>query len=153
MKNRLYFIFIILGGIISCSSSSPPPPDPSQTNTLSQTYKASYDAAWSATLKALSKYQVTISNKDTGLIKTDFIISHAPKETKWKLELRLLASEAEETVKVRVEKEAYISPGFLEAWEPLQTDFWVEKALLYRIGRIIELDARVDKLTTPPATP
>lgn len=158
----------ILGALIlvlccvSCAMSPKPPSSP--IDALYGEYKASYDSVWNAASKALSKYKITFSNKDAGIIQTDFLTGTSrtefytsggerfQKEIKWKLQLKLIPTttpKGTSLVKVRVAKEMYINPGFLEDWKPTETDYLTEKALLYRIGRIVYLDSKVEKLTTP----
>lgn len=150
----------------SCATRPAPPSSP--IDALYGEYKASYDSVWNATSKALSKYKITFSNKDAGIVQTDFLTGHSrtefyysggekfQKEIKWKLQLKLIPTttpKGTSLVKVRASKEIYISPGFLEDWQPAETDYLTEKALLYRIGRIVYLDSKVEKLTTPQQAP
>ncbi len=146
----------------SCATRPKPPSSP--IDALYGEYKASYDSVWNAASKALSKYKIIFSNKDAGILNTDFMTGTSRtefyysggeqffKETKWKLQLKLLSTtnkKGASLVKVRVAKEAYISPGFLEDWQPAESDYLTEKTILYRIGRIVYLDSKVEKLTTP----
>ena len=155
---------ILLLCLTSCATR--PKSHSSPIDALYGEYKASYDSVWNATSKAVSKYKITFSNKDAGIIQTDFLTGISKtefyysggekfqKEIKWKLQLKLIPTttpQGTSLIKVRVSKEMYISPGFLEDWRPTQTDYLTEKALLYRIGRIITLDSKIEKLTTPQA--
>lgn len=158
--------FILVLCFVSCATR--PKPSFSPIDALYGEYKAPYDAVWNATSKALSKYKITFSNKDAGIIQTDFLTGTSrtefyysggekfQKEIKWKLQLKLIPTTTQKgtsLVKVRVAKEIYISPGFLEDWRPMESDYLTEKALLYRIGRIVYLDSKVEKLTTSPQAP
>ncbi|MBI3018111.1 MAG: hypothetical protein HYY62_09030 [Deltaproteobacteria bacterium] len=159
---KYFSIFILILSFTSCATRPKPPASP--IDALYGEYRASYDSVWNASSKALSKYKITFSNKDAGLIQTDFLTGYSrtefytsggekfQKEIKWKLQLKLIPTTTQKgtsLVKVRVAKETYISPGFLEDWKPTETDYLTEKALLYRIGRIVYLDSKVEKLTTP----
>ncbi len=158
--------FILILCLASCATRPKAPSSP--IDALYGEYKASYDSVWNATSKALSKYKITFANKDAGIVQTDFMTGASrtefytsggekfQKEIKWKLQLKLIPTmtpKGSSLVKVRVAKETYISPGFLEDWKPTETDYLTEKALLYRIGRIVYLDAKVEKLTTSQPVP
>lgn len=112
----------------------------------------------------MSKYRLTLSNKDSGVIKTDFMVGESrtefyysggikfPKEAKWKLDLKLLDISQDPNhpkIRIRIEKDEFLNPGFLEDWQHTQSDFLTEKSMLYRIGRWIELDRKVNQLLTP----
>ena len=157
---------LLVSCLVSCAMH--PKPTVSAIDALYGEYRASYDSVWNATSKALSNYKITFANKDAGIVQTDFMTGTSrtefyysggekfQKEIKWKLQLKLIPTttpKGTSLVKVRVAKETYISPGFLEGWEPLETDYLTEKALLYRIGRIVYLDTKVEKLTTPQQAP
>ncbi|MBI3018317.1 MAG: hypothetical protein HYY61_00255 [Deltaproteobacteria bacterium] len=159
---RYLSTFILALCFVSCATRPKPPASP--INALYGEYNAPYDSVWNAASKALSKYKITFSNKDAGVIQTDFLTGYSrtefytsggekfQKEIKWKLQLKLISTTTQKgtsLVKVRVAKETYISPGFLEDWKSTETDYLTEKALLYRIGRIVYLDSKVEKLTTP----
>lgn len=152
---RRIFIFLGIAFLISCASM-PKRPYSIQDGILSQQYKGSYDSVWSAVLKTLSKYSLTTSNKDAGLIKTDFLNGHSrteflysvgmrlPKENKWKLELRFLSLKNLNTIQIKIEKEEFVNPGFLEQWRHTESDLLTEKAILYRIGRTVYLDKKTE---------
>lgn len=153
---KIFVLFFFVLTFVSCSTV-PKRPYLLQGDSLSQNYFFSYDSVWNAALKALSKYSIDYSNKDSGVIKTTFISDHSrsefyysggiklPKENKWKLELRLLSIN-NHTTRVKIEKEEYVNPGFLEEWKQTQSDLLSEKAILYRIGRIISLENELEKL-------
>ena len=73
-----------------------------------------------------------------------------PKERKWRVRIWLLkGSKQAKDIRVKIEKEDYVSSGFLEGWEKTQTDLLDEKILLYRIQRQVDLARLVNQLTTP----
>lgn len=129
-------------------------------------FQHSYDEVWSATLKVLDsfQYKYPTANKDSGFIETAFVTGHSqrefifsggekfPKETKWKLTLRLLTLPSPERrfqTRIRIKKEEYANQGFLEGWKRAESDLLVEKVILYRIERLLYLNKKINQLTTP----
>ena len=160
-------LYMLLGGcfliLMGCALPRPEKAYPTQ---ISRTYTASYEATWSALLKVLDAYQYKYpsANKDAGYLETDFLKGESDadfyysggekfhKETKLKFKIWVSKSEdiTESTpIKVTLQKEFYINSGFLEGWEPSKTDLLIEEIILYRIGRVIELDKSTGQLTTP----
>lgn len=151
--------------LLLCSCSLPrhtvrPAPD------VQGLFQHSYDEVWGATLKILDsfQYKYPTANKDSGFIETTFATGHSqrefifsggekfPKETKWKLTLRLLALPTPERrfqTRIRIKKEEYVNQGFLEGWKKTESDLLVEKTILYRIERMLYLNKKIERLTTP----
>ena len=144
--------------------TSLPRPTGSQPKSIEQPIQAEYDEIWGGTLKVLDayKFKYPIANKDSGTIETEFLQGFStdqfyysggekfPKERKWRIRIWLLKPVKQgAAIRVKIEKEDYVSSGFLEGWEKVQTDFLDEKILLYRIQRQIDLARLVNTLTTP----
>ncbi|MBI4040519.1 MAG: hypothetical protein HY390_01495 [Deltaproteobacteria bacterium] len=99
------------------------------------------------------------NNKDAGIIDTDFKFGTSDQhyyyaggqrraqDMKWRLKIRVLKLAKDlfgEKSQVRIEKEEWISPGPLEAFAAVPSNGYLEKAILYRIGRLIELEKKLN---------
>jgi len=126
----------------------------------------SYEEIWVAALQVLDahRYQYPKADKDAGIVETSFIKGSSkkafhyaggqkfPKDLQWKLKLWILALPAPIThpqVRVKIEKETYVSAGPPEGWQRTQTDLLEEKSLIYRIGRMRDLNRLRDRAVTP----
>lgn len=163
MKKNIVPLFLML---LFSSCADLPRPISLSPQTTQKIYDEPYDAVWDATLKVLEEYQYKypVENKDAGYIETDFMKGHSQKEffysggqkfqkeRKWKLKVWLLSLSSTEDkfrVRVKIEKEEYLGTDFLEGWQRSESDFVEENVILYRIGRVLDLNKVIEGLTTP----
>ena len=160
-------VFLLLWVSLLSACSTLPRPEHEYPKAVVRIYRATYEEVWNALLKVLDAYQYKYpsTNKDAGYLETDFLKGESSKEFYYsggekfsnenKVKLKWWASKPSDTnlqtqIKITVEKEEYISGGFLEGWSKVHTDFLTEEVLLYRIERTIDLERSVNHLTTKP---
>lgn len=152
--------------LISFSGCSIPRHTVRHAEEPNQIFHGSYDEVWSATLKVLDsfQYKYPTANKDSGLIETDVATGYSKreyifsggekfqKESRWKLTLRILAMKSHPSspkIRIRIKKEEEVNQGFLEGWKKIESDLLTEKVILYRIGRVLYLNKRIELLSIP----
>ncbi len=155
-----------ISSLIYFSACSIPRHTVRPTEEANQIFQGDYDEVWNAALKVLDsfQYKYPAANKDSGFIETDFYTGYSkreyifsggekfPKESKWKLTLRFLVMKSHPSsprVRVRIKKEEEVNQGFLEGWKKIESDLLTEKVILYRIGRVLYLNRKIEQLSTP----
>lgn len=155
-----------LSCLIYSSACSIPRHTVRQVEEPQQIFHGSYDEVWAAALKVLDsfQYKYPTANKDSGFIETDVTTGYSkreyifsggekfPKESKWKLTLRFLVMKSHPSspkVRLRIKKEEEVNQGFLEGWKKIESDLLTEKVILYRIGRVLYLNKKIELLSTP----
>jgi hypothetical protein len=124
-------------------------------------YATDFNTAWQAALDALKHSRLDITNKDSGYIQTrwtentaekNFTDSFGAAEAFLKAQYRFRVSVSQgyyngkQVIKVSVHKEQLVQHDVLEGWRPIHTDSTDENTLLYRIGQLIHIKMRIDKL-------
>lgn len=127
--------------------------------TLDRIYLTDPNTAWMAILDALKHTSLEVSNREGGLLQTQWIDNTVEKNFSeligphpyLKAQYRFLVSSSpgfyngRASVKISVQKEQWIQKDVLEGWKPLPTDTIAEKTLLYRIGRLIWVKTKLEK--------
>lgn len=131
-------------------------------------YLSTFDRVWDATVRVLDIYSITVANRESGLLQTEWsdqrfsndLYDHPDKEqfleeVKYRLKIKLSKAMVSEThqaaVRVQVVKEQLKYKNIYTDWERVATDLYEEQVLLYRIGQklaIIEEQKR--KSTSSP---
>lgn len=119
---------------------------------------ADYNQCWQAVIQAMRKYDLEGQNQEGGIIKTRWIdntnalnfsdsfgSSDAVKSAKYKLTINVVKSSrgSQEVSKVSILKRQLVEQDFLQGWKEIPSDGIVEKTLLYRIKRIVDIDKRL----------
>lgn len=127
----------------------------------SQVYKTTFDQTWQAILQIMGQYDLEMKNQEAGVIKTRWIdntlainfsdsfgSSDAVKAARFKLIINLVKGYrgTREVSKVTVYKRQMVEQDFLQGWKILRSDGILEKALLYRIERILAIDLKLKKI-------
>lgn len=122
--------------------------------------EGNYPAVWQAALKVLN-FPMIIKDEDTGIIKTDWVdntrevnfsdsfgSSDAIKGARYKLIVNLVAGNMgnKEFTKIRILRRQFIEHDFLQGWKEIPTDGILEKTLLYRIKRLVQIDTTLKEL-------
>ena len=127
----------------------------------SQVFKVTYNAGWKATLQALKIYDLEVKNQESGVIKTRWIENTADvnfsdsfgnrpfvKAAKFKLIVNVSKGFAydREVSKITVYRRQMIERDFLQGWQLVPSDNVLEKTVLYRIARIIDIRNKINKI-------
>lgn len=127
----------------------------------SKIYKADYNQTWQAVVEVMKKYDIAQHNQEAGHIKTRWIdntmelnftdsfgSNDAVKAARFKLVVNVVRGyrSSKEVSKVTVFKRQLIEQDFLQGWKELTTDGTMEQTLLYRIGRLIEIDNKLKEI-------
>lgn len=122
--------------------------------------QGNYPAVWQATIKVLT-FPLLIKDEDTGIIKTDWVdntreinfsdsfgSSDAIKGARFKLIVNLVAGNMGKTpfTKIRMLRRQFVEHDFLQGWKEIPTDGILEKTLLYRIQRLVQIDSALKEL-------
>lgn len=131
------------------------------TQIFERIYLTDYNIAWQAATEALKSMHLDNSSKDSGYLQTSWIDNTKEKnmidsfgavdnylkaQYRFRVNLGQGVYNGRESVKVSVEKQQLISRDAMEGFRPVSTDGIDEKTLLYRVGRIISIKARIAKM-------
>ena len=126
-----------------------------------QVLKADYNQSWLAVLQVMKKYDMQLQDQEAGVIKTRWIDNtiemnfadsfggkDAVKSAKFKLIVNIIKGfrGKREVTKVTVFRRQMIEQDFLQGWKVVPSDGNMEKAILYRISREIEIRNRIKKI-------
>lgn len=121
----------------------------------SRVFKADYNQTWQAVVQVMKKYDLALQNQESGQIKTRwmdntlevnfadaFSSNDAIKAARFKLVVNVIKGfrSSREVAKVTIYKRQLVEQDFLQGWKEITTDGIMEKTLLYRIGKLIEID-------------
>ena len=120
---------------------------------ISKVYNEEFEIVWRASQLALQKYPMRINNIDKGVLETDWIKGYEiwkppfpPKVkasgTRYKISVRTIKGKTngESAVKVSLQKTIEKKRDFFAEIETPPSDGLEEAAILYRIGREIQID-------------
>jgi hypothetical protein len=165
-KFSLNMKVLAIGGIIllsqsGCMSAYKRSIGAETEDVYSRVYLTEINTAWQATLGALKSFQLDVSNRDAGFVQTrwmdntsdqNFYNSFGPAKTYLKAQYRLRATLAsgfyngEPSVRVSVIKEQMVQRDVLDGWQRTPTDGVEENTLLYRVGRLIKIRMKQDRI-------
>jgi hypothetical protein len=160
--------------MLSCVSSQPPPRP--LDFPFARIYVGTFNDVWSAAIRILDLYSITVANRDAGLLQTEWSESRYNSELfkypdndppleeisyrlKIKLSKAFISQTGQPAVRVQVLKELKEYKNFFSDWERIPTDGYEEKIILYRIGqRLAIINAQKEaksrkKKESPPPTP
>jgi hypothetical protein len=133
--------------------------DPPVTEPQARVYYSSYDEVWRSVQLALRKYPVHLNNIESGLLETDYIkgdkLFSEPIETRAKLGMRYRLTiravkgkiNDKPAIKIVCTKTPEIQRDFFTGYQPTATDGLEEDLILYRIGRYLEMDHMLSKIS------
>lgn len=157
LEMRKIFSLILLTLIMGCSEAQLY--DPPVTEPPTRIFDESYERTWRAIQISLQRYPVTISNYESGIIETKMLkggqVFTDPNEKKlkpgyrYKLTIRAVKGqfEGKPAVKVTIYKGGEIQPDFFSGYQSVPSDGLEERAVLYRIGRVLDIDRILEKPT------
>jgi len=146
-----FFAALALGGCVS--SQTPPRP---LDYPYSRIFTGTFNDVWSATVRVLDIYSITVANREAGLLQTEWShnrfnpelykhpdIDPVLEEVQYRLKIKLSKAYITETgsaaVRVQVLKELKEYKNFFTDWERRATDGYEEKILLYRIAQRLKI--------------
>ena len=118
-----------------------------------QVYSANFDEVWRAVSLVLQPYPLRISNMDQGILETDIIRgnriwtppykpSGSTTGESYRLSVRVVkgAMSNRSATKVTIVKDGQQQVDFFSDPRPLPSDGFEEKAILYRVGREVQVE-------------
>ncbi len=127
----------------------------------SKIFRADYTQTWQAVLQIMKKYDLETQNQESGIIKTRWIDNtislnfsdsfggnNLVKAAKFKVIVNVVKGYrgSKEVSKVTIYKRQLVEQDFLQGWKEIPSDGIFEKTLLYRLGRIIAIDKKLQKI-------
>jgi len=128
---------------------------------VSKIYLTDFNKTWTSVLESLKSAPLSISNRESGYIRTkwisntakkNFIDSFGPGKTFLKAQYRLTLTvqkgiySDKAATKVSILKEQLIQDDVLDGWRPVVSDLVEENTFHYRIGRLIYMKLRIARL-------
>lgn len=123
-----------------------------------QVYYANFEEVWRAVNLVLQPYPLRVSNMDQGVLETDEIKGNrvfspvyksgrASGGESYRITIRVVKGKmgSRDATKVTVVKDAQIKVDFFSDPRNIPTDGFEERALLYRIGREIQIERALAK--------
>ncbi len=123
-----------------------------------QVFKADFNQTWQAVIQIMKKYDLAVQNQEAGVLKTRWVdntlelnfsdsfgSSDSVKAARFKLIVNVVKGYrgTREVAKVTVFKRQMVEHDFLQGWKVVPSDGILEKSVLYRIERIIQIDNKL----------
>jgi hypothetical protein len=158
---RLAMFLLITFALTGCSSYENFKHITEDLEIPSQVYRADYNKVWQETMQICKGYEMDTFNQESGVIKTrwkdntlelnfadSFGANEAVKSAQFKLILNIVKGfrGAKEVTKVTVFKRQRIEQDFLQGWKTLKSDGILEKTILYRLERALEIQDKLQKI-------
>jgi hypothetical protein len=159
--------------LVACVSSEPPPRP--LDFPYARIFVGSFNDVWSATVRILDLYSITVANREAGLLQTEWSENRFNselfkypanesylEEVSYRLRIKLskafISQTGQPAVRVQVIKELKEYKNFFSDWVRVPTDGYEEKIILYRIGQRLGIlnaqrEAKAKKKKEAPATP
>ena len=155
LVSLLSLLSLLMGG---CALLSPPSQSSFQ-GPRETVFYAKFDHVWRAVGLTLQKYPLQSSDVDKGLLETGpikgneaWVSPHEEKKERGGLSYRLRVQVTEGHIKgylatkVSIDKEITLKRDFFSGEETIPSDGLEELALLYRIGRELQIDKALEKI-------
>ena len=158
-KTLLYSLLTII--LMSCSSYENFKQVSEDLEIPSQVYRADYNKVWQEVMRLTNKYDREVYNQESGVIKTRWIdntlelnfadsfgSNDAVKSAQFKLILNVVKGFRgnKEVTKVTIFKRQRVEHDFLQGWKVIRSDGILEKALLYRLERALNIEAKLQEI-------
>ncbi len=127
----------------------------------SQVYNADFNQGWQAVIEVMKRFDIATQSQEAGLIKTrwmdntrsfnfanSFNQNESVRAAQFKLQVNVVKGFRgdREVTKITFYKRQLVEQDFLQGWKESPSDNIMEKTLLYRIGRILHIEQRLDKI-------
>lgn len=146
----LLFVFSMQVGCAEVEIYDPPLKEPA-----ARFYFYPYEEVWRAIQLAVRRYQIPVNNFDSGILETKFVRgdkifsnptgSKSGSGVRYKLIIRAVKGrfEGKKATKVTILKQSERQPDFFSGYQTVPSNGLEERALLYRIGRYLEIEELV----------
>lgn len=160
LQKSLNYVLILLFSL-SCTSYEKFRKITEELEIPSTVYPADFNQTWRAVIQVMKRYDIVYQNQESGKIKTrwmdntlqvnftdSFGSSDSIKAAEFKLQVNVAQgySYGRKVTKVTVFKRQRIENDFLQGWKEEPTDTIQEKTLLYRIGKLIDNDKKLQAI-------
>ena len=160
-KSRILFFSLIVMLCQSCASYKQFKYITEEFEMPSKIFRADFHQTWQAAIEVMKKYDLSLQNIETGVIKTRWIdntnelnfvesfnSSEAVKAARFKLIVNVVKGfrSGREVSKVTVYRRQLVEEDFLQGWKEIPSDGIHEKVLLYRVERLVKIDNELKKL-------
>jgi len=157
----ILFIGASLLGTFGCASAYQKMVGSNIDQVYFKTFVVEYLSVWDAAIDALKTSPMELVNRENGILQTKWIDNTAERnmldsngreslyvraQFRFRVVLAKGFFEGRPSVKVSVQKEQQYQRDVLEGWRNLETDGIQENAMLYRIGKLIDMRERVNQM-------
>lgn len=164
MINRVITSILILstlGVFTSCASYEKFKRITEESDFPADVFSFDYNQVWQATLEAMKQYDLAVQNQENGTIKTRWMDNTSElnfansfsnntdvKAARFRMQVNVVKGfrGEREVAKVTFYKRQLIEQDFLQGWKEEPSDGITERVLLYRIGRILEREKKLDDI-------
>ncbi|PIP95485.1 MAG: hypothetical protein COW00_15220 [Bdellovibrio sp. CG12_big_fil_rev_8_21_14_0_65_39_13] len=151
-------LLILSSGLISCQSYQQFQYIAEEFEIPSAVYRFDYTSTWQAVLQVMNSYDLEVKDQVAGLVKTrwkdntlelnfadSFGTNDSVKAAKFKLIVNIVKGfrSGKEVAKVTVFKRQLVENDFLQGFKVIPTDGIMEKTILYRIERVLAINAKL----------
>lgn len=157
-----FYIGWLTGFLLSFPGCALSPTENSRGEAKERVFHAPIEKVWRATQLVMQDYPIRISNSDRGLLETALIKGdkwsppYQKKENikhglRYRIRVKVVQIPREDgeehmATKVIIYKKVFLHKDFFASPEPLSSDGLEEIALLYRIGRELQIDKILEKV-------
>lgn len=160
LKN-LFLYFLVSGLTLSCASYEKFHQMSQQLEIPSQVYNSDYNKTWQAVIQIMRRYDLAIQNQQSGVIRTRWIdntlelnfadsfgSNDAVRAARFKLVINVVKGFRgdREVSRVSVYRRQMVEKDFLQGWQVVPSDGIQEQIILYRIGRLLEIEERIERI-------
>lgn len=165
-KNSREILLILLfslsaSTLVSCSSYDNYKYIAEEFEFPSQVYAHDYNKVWQEVMKITTKYEREVYNQEAGIIKTRWIdntlelnfadsfgANDSVKAAQFKLIINVVKGfrGKKEVSKVTVFKRQRIEQDFLQGWKLVRSDGILEKSILYRLERALQIESKLQEI-------
>ena len=158
---KIFLLLAITSAISGCASYQKFKHLSEEVEIPSKIFNANYNQTWQAVSKVMRRFDIEKQSTQAGIVKTrwinnttelNFTDASGPgegvKSAKFRLTINVVKGfrSSREVTKVTVFKRQLVEQDFLQGWKEVPTDGIQEKTILYRIGRAIAIDKKLQKI-------
>lgn len=158
---KMALLTLLIGLHSSCSSYQQFQYMAEEYEIPSQVFDADYTQAWQAVLQVMRTYNLSLQNQEAGVIKTrwtdntlevnfsdSFGSGDSVRAAKFMLIVNVVKGfrGTREVCRVTVFKRQMVEQDFLQGYKVIPSDGILEKTILYRVGRNIQIENQLKKI-------